>query len=715
MSPTGVAVTLASFRPATDVAARAHVDAACARIAPAWPLDRLIAVNPYWGWIDRPIAEAAATLGATAGAPLLMPRAWYRAQRDAGRIPDAAIDRALVRHGAPMTRDGVLAALERDARALPQHPLVSDLCDAATRHRIATQLGKACEAYFDAAQASWPATDGLYTCWREHQGDAAADLPDSADALIAEALETLALPRAMRTTYLTALLLSVGGWAGAAAHRRWEARLRGGDDDTIVELLAVRLGHELMLFRAAAASDLPTRWAQRRRQWQRDAERVADDQAPEWILQRAFEIAHHERLAGALAWQPPASRGPAATVRAQAVFCIDVRSEAIRHHLEDAGGIETLGFAGSFGIALEHRPRGGAPRPYVPGLLAPAFVAEDIGHDAHGFTPALTQRCDGTALDADAKADLAATVLRGMSLTESFAPLVALIGHAALQVDDPQASALSCGACGGQSGEVNAKVAAALFNDRDVRARLAARGLVIPASTRFVGGLHDTSTDEIRLFPDATTAATHADALAALQAACAQASRRRRAPDRPVTRPEWGLSGNAALIVAPRRRTRSLDLKGRAFLHEYDAQRDPDHAVLEAILTAPVIIGHWINFQYWASTVDPSRFGSGDKRRHQVACGNLGVYDGAGGNLRIGLAMQSVHDGTRFVHEPMRLGVFIEAAAPAIDAVLAKHATIRNLVAHEWIFLYRIDPDTGAVAIRRPDGWESVAEAAARP
>ena len=38
---------------------------ACSRIAPSWPLDRFIAVNPHWGWTDRPIAEAAATVGGT--------------------------------------------------------------------------------------------------------------------------------------------------------------------------------------------------------------------------------------------------------------------------------------------------------------------------------------------------------------------------------------------------------------------------------------------------------------------------------------------------------------------------------------------------------------------------------------------------------------------------------------------------------------------------
>ena len=38
------------------------IDLACARIAPTWPLDQFNAVNPYWGWVDQPMPQAAAAL-----------------------------------------------------------------------------------------------------------------------------------------------------------------------------------------------------------------------------------------------------------------------------------------------------------------------------------------------------------------------------------------------------------------------------------------------------------------------------------------------------------------------------------------------------------------------------------------------------------------------------------------------------------------------------
>ena len=53
----------------------------------------------------------------------------------------------------------------------------------------------------------------------------------------------------------------------------------------------------------------------------------------------------------------------------------------------------------------------------------------------------------------------------------------------------------------------------------------------------------------------------------------------------------------------------------------------------------------------------------------------------------------------------MRLSVFVEAPAAAIDAIIARHARVRDLVHHEWLFLHRIDPSSGAGLQRRRDGW----------
>jgi len=256
-------------------------------------------------------------------------------------------------------------------------------------------------------------------------------------------------------------------------------------------------------------------------------------------------------------------------------------------------------------------------------------------------------------------------------------------------------------------------------------------GVDIPAGTHFLPALHNTTTDQVVLYDtqDVPTALTTAVAQLRgwLEAAGEQARTERanslglgelarhnaalkqamleRANDWAQVRPEWGLADNAAFIVAPRVRSRHLNLAGRSFLHDYDHQLDFDLSVLTLIMTAPMVVTHWINMQYHASTVDNRRYGSGNKVLHNVVGGHLGVFEGNGGDLRIGLSMQSLHDGHALRHTPLRLSVFIEAPRASIDAVMADHEIVRQLVNNGWLHLFRIDPQTDAIEQRLHGAW----------
>jgi uncharacterized protein YbcC (UPF0753/DUF2309 family) len=164
----------------------------------------------------------------------------------------------------------------------------------------------------------------------------------------------------------------------------------------------------------------------------------------------------------------------------------------------------------------------------------------------------------------------------------------------------------------------------------------------------------------------------------------------RRSRDWAQVRPEWGLAGNAAFIAAPRERTKGLNLGGRVFLHNYDAAQDADKSVLALIMAAPMVVASWISLQYYGSTVDNRLFGSGNKTIHNVV-GTFGVWQGNGGDLQPGLPLQSVHDGTRWRHEPLRLSVFIEAAREDIAAILTQQPGVRELVENGWVHLFAME------------------------
>jgi len=247
--------------------------------------------------------------------------------------------------------------------------------------------------------------------------------------------------------------------------------------------------------------------------------------------------------------------------------------------------------------------------------------------------------------------------------------------------------------------------------------------------------VHDTVTDEVTPLDIDRLPETHQSSLGDLRATLVEASGRtreeratrfglssrkgqgllralrRRRTDWSQVRPEWGLAGNASLIIAPRERSAHLKLAGRAFLHDYDWRGDKTFEALEQIMTAPMVVSHWINFQYYASTTDNPHYGAGNKVLHNVVGGHIGVFEGNGGDLRTGLPLQSLHDGSAWVHQPLRLSVFIEAPVGAIEQVLARNPTIEALIRNGWLHLFRIDGDSRVIERRRTaDDWQSFPE-----
>jgi uncharacterized protein YbcC (UPF0753/DUF2309 family) len=67
--------------------------------------------------------------------------------------------------------------------------------------------------------------------------------------------------------------------------------------------------------------------------------------------------------------------------------------------------------------------------------------------------------------------------------------------------------------------------------------------------------------------------------------------------------------------------------------------------------------------------------------------GGIGVMEGNAGDLKVGLPLQSIHDGEKFVHEPRRLTVYLEAAPDRIEAVLQAQPAVKQLFDHGWIHL----------------------------
>jgi uncharacterized protein YbcC (UPF0753/DUF2309 family) len=818
----------------------AMVELACQRIAPLWPLNAFVAVNPYFGLRDQDFEQARETLARVAGAPLVMPRRYYREQISTGRIARADLQQALQQYGLVPGATEVEEAIASDT-SLPigQIALVStvleDVDGIPWNGFVIERISQFAAAYFDQGQASWPMPwrkESLYDAWRHYaeidlsprmmglQGirTAVTSLPKLPMDTIALALQRLAIPADMVVDYLHAALLNIGGWAAWTRYLRWEKELVGGQEDSIVDLLAIRLAWELILFDARQSTDLTNSWRHALQALQQlPAHSAQAHTQMDLVLQTAFELGYQKEIIAKLASSLRQSATQLSPIRpsVQAAFCIDVRSEVFRRALETvAPTVQTVGFAGFFGAFMEFVPLGAsAARKHMPVLLTPGYRIHEQVHGASvqevekvinrrhqrlhnaniwktfkssasscfsfvesagllygpkllsdsfgwsrtvphpetkGIPPKFRRRLVPTLASVShgqkimqtrqettqtptvgiSMEDRGATgemILKAMSMTSNFARLVLLVGHGSSTVNNPYATGLDCGACAGQTGEVSARVTAALLNEPKVREELARKGIHIPADTRFVGALHDTTVDEVTLFDIEGLASTHAQDLQQLRKWLAQAGQltrmeranllgipdsapevvdaliQERSRDWSQVFPEWGLAGNAAFIAAPRSRTAGIDLSGRAFLHDYEWRKDEGFGVLELIMTAPMVVANWINMQYYASVVDNKRFGSGNKVLHNIVGGSIGVLEGNGGDLRVGLPLQSLHNGERWVHEPLRLNVFLEAPKSEIDRIIAKHELVRELVENHWLFLFQIDDENGAIYLRNAD------------
>ncbi len=81
------------------------------------------------------------------------------------------------------------------------------------------------------------------------------------------------------------------------------------------------------------------------------------DHGPVWLA--AFEAGYHNRLLGQLRARTNHAKQPEPTrPSSQSVYCIDVRSEPFRRHLESTGAHETYGFAGFFAAFIRYRAWG---------------------------------------------------------------------------------------------------------------------------------------------------------------------------------------------------------------------------------------------------------------------------------------------------------------------------------------------------------------------
>jgi len=385
-----------------------------------------------------------------------------------------------------------------------------------------------------------------------------SSLSKNPKTIIIEALFKLRVQIKDQNLFMLLMLTTLPGWASYVQYLDFWLKKQGLTsvcNITREEYLAFRLLLTSLLW--PNASELVA--------WYQDAAKNVDISKKIRAIHFNEELYQRELLANIIcAKQKIGTLSSWPKVSAQLVFCIDVRSEPLRHHLESVGSYDTYGFAGFFGIPMtvtnaitaeshaacpvlvepRHEvvefPKGAiglcrtgyATQSYAVSLYhslkyalaTPFMLVEYLGFlfaikmVLQNFMPVTLSKIkkfyrSHLALDYCSEPDIqhipfeeqvhyASSILQTIGLTKCFSEIVVLCGHGGQTENNAFETSLDCGACGGYHGSANARVLAKILNDKAIRDALGYHGLEIPDSTIFIAALHNTTTDEVLFLGD---------------------------------------------------------------------------------------------------------------------------------------------------------------------------------------------------------------------
>ena len=460
----------------------------------------------------------------------------------------------------------------------------------------------------------------------------------------------------------------------------------------------------------------------------------------------------------------------------QAIFCIDEREDSIRRHIEAVDkNAETFGAPGFFGVEFFFQQQGSkfydklCPAPVTPkylikesdaktlrkeeliytkythGIISGFFLSIGFGFWAFAkklqmlFRPKMSPAISNAYGHMDKQSTLTienknpadienglqigytlgemATrgegFLRGIGLIKNFASIVYVVSHGSSSANNPHHGAHDCGACSGRPGATNARVLSFILNHKSVREILAAKGITIPASTQFIGCMHDTAADVMGYYDEDVLTVENKKAHiihiqnfeTALNLNAKERSRRfasintkqqleqvRKAiHSRSVSlfepRPELGHGTNTLAIIGRRQVTKGLFLDRRAFLNSYDYTTDPDGTILSAVMRPIGLVCGGINLEYYFSRVDNIKVGAGTKLPHNVM-GLFGVANSSDGDLRPGLPWQMIE-----VHDPVRLLVIVEHKPDIVLKAIQSSPEVFEWYNNEWVHIVSFNPE----------------------
>ena len=545
---------------------------------------------------------------------------------------------------------------------------------------------------------------GLYVAWKNvarfdsYFGKYALDLPNNSEAATKKAITHLKIEKEDELNFKKILLTSLSGWASYMKHLSKETPALLDDFLGLRASICASLGIDFKPILANFKNS----------DNKNEMLKIIEDNEQIYEKDLINKIKNSK--------QPKEQ-----TIDAQFIMCMDPRSESIIRELQK-GPYQTFSCPGFFGLPLKYQNKSLAPIIIKPeykiknnqkenifarvyqGLkysFTTSFVlAESVGIInsiwmlARSFSPKLVNKFTENYynekliynISSECFAEKITPLFKTMGMV-NFAEQVFICGHGSQTENNPYASALDCGACGGNNGYVNARVFCEVLNRKDIRKILKSKSINIPEKTIFIPMLHNTTTNQLQLLAESK----FKKEIANLNKALYRKENIQKSINWSETRPEWGLAGNVSLVIGSSI-IKDIEYDGRSFFLTYDYTQDREAKNLADLLSGPAFIAYLINHQYLFSSLDNISFGGGDKVTQNIF-GQDGAMQGNASDIMHGLPLQSLaisHD--QLYHTPQRLFLAIQAPKHTVDEALNLAPKFKQLVENKWVHLLYIDP-----------------------
>ncbi|MFT6835530.1 MAG: hypothetical protein ACJA0H_001570, partial [Francisellaceae bacterium] len=514
-----------------------------------WPLHSFITVNPLWDMTDDSFASVINQIN---GRSATMSHQFYLEKYDSGKINNNNLEAALKFQGIHKTisDQDINTALFKDTETTEsQAILYAQQIDEFNYHHPLTWIQEQCNhwllQYFGKLSQTKSLINNnqsLHAFWKGYVVNEHKELEqhfnksNNTIELIEIMLKEIGVPESHLDCYFKEVFFQQYGWSSLIKWIRSRPDNPWLNTSTNLEsILLMWVSYEWLVFNTTPSS-------------YKENTLITDDEIPVLsIWQSAYEYNLHDQLLDKLKDTSTLINSHQSTPETEWIFCIDTRSEGIRRHIESISNHQTYGFAGFFGFAFKFK-NGNNSCYQSPAILDPADVVEVNRRNAslektvsnlldeavddsknHLSAPFalfemfgiyklyklfkktfihnekvryLHKTYDISQIDDESGATSALGFLTTIGLTKKFAREVIICGHQSISDNNPYAAGLDCGACGGNSGIPNATIAVQLLNKKEIRLKLAEKGIDIPTSTKFYAACHFTTCDNIIFLND---------------------------------------------------------------------------------------------------------------------------------------------------------------------------------------------------------------------